>query len=379
MQRLELSAFVFFRGTADLYYREFVGLDEGLPVVLCNGDVHPENFGVMRGADGDLVFGPNDFDDAHPAPFSWDLRRGVTGFELLARQRGAQRKKCRRVTTAFIEGYVSAIEGYRRDKNIDEPRFVIGRSPGIIDEVLSRAASRSRRRFLDKRVHLEDGRFGVRDDIVSVHDRVPQFQAAIDSYRERLTRAPDRRRFFRVKDVAEKHGSGTGSLGLQRYYVLVEGGSKHYEDDVILEVKEAVPSAVAPYVPHPSPARREGSRVALAHDVALPSGDPLFGHTRLGKRCFVVRERGEHKRSVNVYDADADEIIAYARVCGEALAQAHARCRLSMGGGSPAKQILDALRDDWLEQAMREFAESAADRVERDFALFVELRESAAL
>jgi uncharacterized protein (DUF2252 family) len=382
MKRIEQSAFVFFRGTADLYYRDLAGLDDDLPIVLCNGDVHPENFGVMRGFEGELVFGLNDFDDAHPAPFSWDLRRGATGFELLVRQRGERRRMRRRTTGAFMDGYVSALDGYRRDKNIDEPRFVIGASPGIIDDVLSHAASRSRRRFLDKRVHLEDGRLGQRDDIVSVPDRVPEFQAAIDAYRERLRdRAPDRRRFFRVKDVAEKHGSGTGSLGLQRYYALVEGGSKHYEDDVILELKEAVASAVAPHVSTPSPVRREGRRVALAHEVQLPSGDPLFGCTRLGKTCFVVRERGEHKRSVNVYETSTEELLEYARVCGEALAHAHARCRLSRGTGrgSPAKQILVALERHPLAETLREFAERSAERVEQDHALFVELRTDGAL
>src|SRR5689334_16011277 len=79
------SPFRFFRGTAGLYYRGLEGRDIGQPEVTVNGDVHPENFAVMQGADGELFFGPNDFDEATRAPFTWDLRRGATAFDLAAR------------------------------------------------------------------------------------------------------------------------------------------------------------------------------------------------------------------------------------------------------------------------------------------------------
>ena len=85
-EKISSSPFSFFRGTADLFYRDLAGTDLNRPAVLCNGDVHPENFGVSKGADGKLSFGLNDFDEAHPAPFSWDVKRGATGFELAARE-----------------------------------------------------------------------------------------------------------------------------------------------------------------------------------------------------------------------------------------------------------------------------------------------------
>ena len=377
LDRIVSSPFACFRGTADLYFRDLAGTDEGLPVVLCNGDAHPENFGVMRGEGGELVFGPNDFDEAHPAPFSWDLRRSVTGFELLCRQRGLRRRDRKRVVVAVVDGYFQALRGYRRDKNVHEPRFVIGNSPGIIDDVLSRAARRSRRRFLDKRVDAQEGRLGGRDDIVSVHERVPEFQAALADYRARLgALAPERKRFFRVKDVAEKRGSGTGSLGLERYYVLIEGSSKEFEDDVILEIKEAVPSALAPHTAFDGELPRpEAARIVMAHEVQLAAGDPFFGYTEIGGDSFVVRERGEHKRSVNVHEADPEELVEYATVCGEALAQTHARCRLSKGTGrgSPAKQILGAAHGGELEEHLLEFASVSADRVEEDHGVVLQI------
>lgn len=45
--KLVKSAFVFFRGTALIFYRDYAGMDAHLPQVFTIGDVHPENFGVM--------------------------------------------------------------------------------------------------------------------------------------------------------------------------------------------------------------------------------------------------------------------------------------------------------------------------------------------
>jgi len=43
--------------------------------------------------------------------------------------------------------------------------------------------------------------------------------------------------FYRVKDIAVKHGSGTASIGLDRYYILIEGGREAGGlDDLVLEV-----------------------------------------------------------------------------------------------------------------------------------------------
>ena len=99
--KLAGSVFSFFRGTALLFYRDMAGEDPWMPTVLALGDVHPENFGVMPNADNVPIFGVNDFDEATYAPFTWDLKRGATGFMLAAEEDRrlrpqAQRKIARR-------------------------------------------------------------------------------------------------------------------------------------------------------------------------------------------------------------------------------------------------------------------------------------------
>jgi uncharacterized protein (DUF2252 family) len=45
------------------------------PTVLAVGDLHVENFGTWRDAEGRLVWGVNDFDEAYRLPYTNDLIR----------------------------------------------------------------------------------------------------------------------------------------------------------------------------------------------------------------------------------------------------------------------------------------------------------------
>ena len=56
--------------------------------LLCVGDLHVENFGVWRDAEGRLVWGVNDFDEACEAAFAGDLVRLLASASWPATRRG---------------------------------------------------------------------------------------------------------------------------------------------------------------------------------------------------------------------------------------------------------------------------------------------------
>src|SRR5882762_5781868 len=56
-------------------WQEHAGNLDAAPKVLAVGDLHVENFGTWRDAEGRLIWGINDFDEAHPLPFTIDLVR----------------------------------------------------------------------------------------------------------------------------------------------------------------------------------------------------------------------------------------------------------------------------------------------------------------
>ncbi len=102
--------------------------------------------------------------------------------------------------------------------------------------------------MLDKWTSVTDEgrRFAERPDKLA---RLPahlasQLRKAIEEeYRETLggERAGAEEDHFRVKDLARRLDAGTGSLGLERYYALIEGGRDHEHDDVILDIKQQTP------------------------------------------------------------------------------------------------------------------------------------------
>ena len=115
---LKSSAFAFLRGT---YYR-WAGKIEAIcpelrdaPAVLAVGDLHAENFGTWRDAEGRLVWGVNDFDEATVLPYAYDLVRLAASARLAPKAR-----------LSYGEAADAILEGYRR--GLDTPR------PTLLDE-----------------------------------------------------------------------------------------------------------------------------------------------------------------------------------------------------------------------------------------------------
>ena len=81
----------------------------GAPPVLAVGDIHLENFGTWRDADGRLVWGVNDFDEAAEMPYVLDLVRLATS-AVLARARGRTHAK---VFAQVFNGYLFGLANPR--------------------------------------------------------------------------------------------------------------------------------------------------------------------------------------------------------------------------------------------------------------------------
>ncbi len=87
-KKMTESAFAFLRAT---YFRWAKKIGSwcpevmDAPSVLAVGDLHLENFGTWRDADGRLVWGVNDFDEAATMPYTLDLVRLVTSIQLAPR------------------------------------------------------------------------------------------------------------------------------------------------------------------------------------------------------------------------------------------------------------------------------------------------------
>lgn len=107
--KMRESAFVFLRATFWRWVEVMPGVCPDLmaaPRVLAVGDLHVENYGTWRDAEGRLVWGVNDFDEAFEMPFALDLVRLATS-AILAGDGEAGAKS---VAGAILEGYRKGLE-----------------------------------------------------------------------------------------------------------------------------------------------------------------------------------------------------------------------------------------------------------------------------
>ncbi|WP_187336452.1 DUF2252 domain-containing protein [Novosphingopyxis iocasae] len=325
---LAKSLFAFFRGTALVFYRDMAGTDGAMPEVLLLGDVHPENFGIMPNIDHAPIFSVNDFDEAGYGPFSWDIKRGATGFVIAAREIGGfGDKKRRKIAKAFVKGYAAGMEECARDEIETTHVYRMDNSPPLIARLFENALT-DRKSWLKDRYQNEKGEgFRTSDELTPISSRRDEFQKLIDDLAEARGLEPDGLHgSLHVKDVAMRHGQGTASLGLDRYYVLLEGPSEDTTDDWIVEFKRARRSAMDGLVPSP---RRdfddEAARIVHGQRVHLPDGDPFYGSVTIDGISFLTRERAPFRDDIDLDDLDYGEWKDYADICGRALARAHAR------------------------------------------------------
>jgi hypothetical protein len=112
-RQMRADPFLFFRAT---FYRWAQLWPEACPKLACApkvhsvGDLHIENFGTWRDAEGRLVWGVNDFDEAFPMAFTNDLVRVAVSALLAARSHPGFALKPGEISGQLADGYHAQIE-----------------------------------------------------------------------------------------------------------------------------------------------------------------------------------------------------------------------------------------------------------------------------
>jgi len=96
------------------------------PAVLGVGDLHVENFGTWRDAEGRLVWGVNDFDEADHLPYTNDLVRLATSV-LVATREGPIALPFKQACQHLLAGYTEGLERGGRPVVLEEGYAVLRR------------------------------------------------------------------------------------------------------------------------------------------------------------------------------------------------------------------------------------------------------------
>jgi uncharacterized protein (DUF2252 family) len=376
--RMIASPYGFLRGTAVVMAEDVAHLPAtGITPVIC-GDAHLGNFGFYASPERDLVIDLNDFDEAHPGSWEWDLRRLAASIWVAGRGNSMSEEQC-------AEAVATCVAAYREEVRFLADQPLMSRSFGRIDvdrladessaalrQEIVRAARRARHRTSDRALPRFTTEVAGRRRIVEespLITRVSEAEAeligeALDGYLHTL--APHWRRVlggYTIVDIAHKV-VGVGSVGLRAYVALLEGSSA--DDVVFLQLKQARRSVLARYV-HGESAwhAHQGQRVVEYQQALQTVSDPLLGWTGFDGRQYYVRQFRNMKGTVELSGIDADALVDYAGVVGHLLAKGHARtsgASMVAGyvGGSPK-----------LDEAMSRFARAYADQTEADHATLV--------
>ena len=398
--RMLASAFTFYRGAAAIMAADLAsGPNSGLEVQLC-GDAHLSNFGVFQAPDRRLVFDINDFDETHPGPFEWDVKRLAASLAIGARDRGFKKSERRAAALSSAREYRTAITGFATMNEIDvwysrlDVEEIIARFQSKVtkedrrrvEKNLAKARNKDSLRALEKLTVNDGGKLRIASrppllvPIAELAEREGEDPEAmgtvihglLDEYRETLdSQAQVLAGRYHYVDAAHKV-VGVGSVGTRAWIVLLTGRDE--ADPLFLQVKEAGSSVLEPFTAA-SRFRNHGHRVVAGQRLMQAAGDILLGWLSVegldGKqRDFYVRQLWDGKGSADIEAMTPETMSDYAALCGWSLARAHAR--------TGDRQAIAAYlgKGDSFDLAIADFAEAYADQNEADYEALLEAEGS---
>lgn len=168
--RMVESPYGFLRGTATVMAQDLAHLPAtGIKPVIC-GDAHLGNFGFYASPERDLVIDLNDFDEAHPGSWEWDVRRLSASIWVAGRQSGSTEEECSDAVISAVSTYRQQIRWLAKQplmarafERLDLDRLATTASDKSLQKEIERAASRARKRVSDRALprfteQHEDGR-----------------------------------------------------------------------------------------------------------------------------------------------------------------------------------------------------------------------------
>jgi len=283
-RRMDESPFVFLRAT---YYRwaqqwgAAVSDVAAAPEVISVGDLHMENFGTWRDAEGRLIWGINDFDEAHAAPYTNDLVRLATSVLLAARARQL-RISPRVACQAMVEGYAA--------------NLARGGRPIVLAE---------QRRWL-RAIAIEQ----LKDPAPFWRALVSDSTCVKGEFPAAVVKAamPDPRLAHQV----HRRRAGVGSLGRPRFVAIAQPGGAY----IAREIKAVVPSAHA-WV---AGTRARSADVTWLLDHAVRVSDPFYRFTK----DWIVRRLAPDCTKLDIHAlAEARDQSRLLRAMGTETANIH--------------------------------------------------------
>jgi uncharacterized protein (DUF2252 family) len=383
--RMAANPFAFYRGAAAIMASDLSHTPAtGLNCVIC-GDCHLMNFGGFATTERKIIFDINDFDEVLIGPWEWDVKRLTASFVIAGRANGLKEVDSREAALLAAQSYRLSMAAYASQTVLQTWYDALD-----MNEVIANIQNKQGRQFYAKKLQQATDRtvkekefaklaflsgaapriidqpplifhYGdIRDD--EIRSRV---EYDINDYISSLS--PERRVLlsrYQLMDAAMKV-VGVGSVGTFCGVALFMSGAG---DGLFLQFKQARPSVLEAYA-GASPYSHAGQRVVAGQRLMQAASDMFLGWYS-GSGTFgyhyYVRQLRDAKIKPVVEVMRAEGLKEYARLCGRALARAHAR-------SADAVALTGYLgKNTAFEEALADFSVAYADQNERDHAALLQ-------
>ena len=382
LQAMRSDPFIFFRGTAALFYAT-LSMPPALlqvPRVFACGDLHLENFGSYKGDNRLVYFDLNDFDEACLAPLTFELVRFLASILVASKELGISRKQALKLMSGFVDTYAATLLSAK-------PRWVERATAiGPVKTLLQSVKNHHRCDLIARRTMQKNGKTiliidGIHTLKASDADRA-RAKSIISAYASTQP-VPSH---FEPVDIARRI-AGNGSLGIERYVMLVKGDGSA-DGRYLMDIKIAVPSTLAATLAATSstkaarktlisqPAwRSEAERMAVIQYMTQAIPPALLNAVGAGKRAYVVKELQPTADRINLQALrgkrrSLSEVI---QTMARVTAWAHLRGASRFGSDSIDTLSTFATKADWPE-ATKKTAELAATQALQHWQAYVDDR-----
>jgi uncharacterized protein (DUF2252 family) len=373
------SAFTFLRGTCHLFYEDWPTETplNAAPLTWVCGDLHLENFGTYKGDDRLTYFDINDFDEVALAPCTWELARFLTSVLAAAQSLDLDEPSALKLCDRFLHSYTLALATGQAHTVERET------ATGMVKDLLVSLKQRDRKSFLDERTTLKKGRRQLILD--SKHSAIPiDEKNRLMDFMEQWRLQQSDPEFFKVLDLSHR-SAGTGSLGIRRYALLVDGhGSPH--QNYLLDLKAQSNSALTPYLIHPQPVWDSPAQRVVSVQQRMQGMSPALLHAvDFNHQSFLLKELQptQDRLSLKQAQGKVNRLEKVMTTMGNAVAWGQLRSSGRQGSAdSGCEAIADELiafaQDTQWHQPLLDYACAYSHQVKLDYRSFCKALTEAA-
>jgi uncharacterized protein (DUF2252 family) len=365
---MRTSAFVFLRGTCHLFYTQLPegGVLDGIPQTWICGDMHLENFGSYKADNRLIYFDINDFDEACLAPCLVELVRLLASVLVAADGLHVSRAEALALCHTAIDAYSAALR-FGKARWIEEELAV-----GMVRELFDALHGRTRVDHLNRRTDLKGKKRTLKVDGKRALPVDNETRAAVTAFMSAFAASEPDPAFYKMIDVARRI-AGTGSLGVDRYVILAEGKGSP-DGNYLLDLKEALPSSVAPHVKTTQPVwGTEAQRVVAVQQRAQAVSQAFLHAVEFVGKPYVLRslQPSEDRVALANWNGKLSRLESVVNNMAELSAWSQLRSGGRQGSAIADELIAFGSRTDW-QIPLIQLAVQCETQVEADWRVYSE-------